>query len=687
MPRANRHHGPLAPRIALRRELAPAGWRDRAVRMGIGVGVIALGIMTVAGWARTPRPVFHRYDETITDQIRRDADPESGGYWVLAAAPTITLTPIAGESGGPVPHQVCYRLDLANSSTGDGSRWEQGYATWECLVAGSTPTTRIWTTDPINGSRKYLDTDQHGHNANFLIFDEGAVTLGSTYTNSSGIISPRASASAGTTTARGSSAAFVNSATGSDSNNGLSSGAAKATLAAGITVLNSLGSGATLYLNGTFTVSATTNLTVANAWITKESGASTATLSITSDHSLVQCQGSADGLVISDIDATGTNGRYVVFQDGTTTYNCCIYRCSFGGIQDITSGSGQATIRGLSHICLTETASITSGQLHFSADCKGFLSFGVYSPLGSTGEHNYRFTSGNIVGRDNSFHSFHYYTGGCATTKSCLRWYGSSSLVVYGCDLRRAVYVGSHSPNDNSVGGTTILFERCHFQRYSGQVSDFACNLKSGWQQITFRSCFFDRINCLFQPRNNEGEVPGRDENQHDIEWINCDFYNTGGQSINWEHATTLNTPLRQRVQNCRFFGGNSSTNRYLWFKNTSVMTGYVLQGNLFERTNGQNIARNIAASTDLNFTQYQALTGVSSEEQTSSLTISLTTLEQTSGSNTGVSSAPYPFVSYFYERLFNQQGPVMTRGAWLDPAFARPRYSRVVGAAALLKV
>lgn len=661
------------------------------MRMGMSASVIAAGIMAVAGWARTPSPVLHEPGQGTIDHLRAHRNGgDSRGYWVLAAAPTIVLTPVAGESGGPVPHQVCYRIDWDNSSTGDGSRPEQGFTSWTCTVDSAIPTTRIKCTDPINGAPRYLDADQHGHNANFLLFDAGAVGLSCEYRNSSGIISVAASASAGTTTARGSSIAYANSATGSDSNNGLSRVAAKATLAAAIAVLNSLGSGASLYLDGTFTVSATTNLTVANAWITKDPQASTAALSITSDRSMVQCQGSADGLVISGIDATGTNGRYVVFQDDTTTYNCCVYNCSFGGIQDITQGSGQATIRGLSHINLTETASVTSGQLHFSADCKGFLCFGVYSPLGSTGEHNYRFTSGNIVGRDNSYHSFHYYTGGCATTKSCLRWYGSSHLVVYGCDLRRAVYIGSHSPGDNSVSGDTMLFERCHFQRYNGQATDFACNIKSGWQKLTFRTCFFDRINCLFQPRNNEGEVPGRDENQHYREWINCDFYNTGGQSINWEHSTTLTYPLYQRVKNCRFFGGNSSSNRYLWFKDTTQITGWELTGNLFERTNGQNIARNLnsgGTANDLNFTQYQALSCVSNEEQSSLVTISLTTCEQTSGSTDGVNSAPFPFRSYYDERRFNQTGAVLTRGSWLSADLAREKWGRVIGSVVLRRV
>lgn len=672
----------------MRRELAATGWRERAVALGFGAAAIAVGLMNVAGWARTPAPVLHPYSNSVADELRRQANPGTDGYWMLAAAPTITLTAIAGDSGGPVPHQVCYRLDIDNSSTGDGSRWEQGYTSWACYVGGSVPTTRIWTQDPINGSRKFLDADQHGHNAHFLIYDEGAVTVQSGYINSSGIPSPSVSASAGTTTAAsGRTALYMDPSRPDDSGNGLTSGTAKKTWNAIVAVANGLGGNVVIYVRSFTLPGNGSDITVPNVWVTKWTGDASATVTISANYTMCTCVDGVDGLLVSDLTFTGTNGRVVNCEDDTTTYNICVYNCSYGGIQDVTSGAGQATIRGLSHINLTETASITAGQLHFSADCKGFLSFGVYSPLGSTGEHNYRFTSGNIVGRDNSYHSFHYYTGGCATTKSCLRWYGSSHLVVYGCDLRRAVYIGSHSPGDNSVGGTTILFERCHFQRYEGQLTDFACNLKSGWQQITFRACFFDRIVCLFQPRNNEGEVPGRDENQHDIEWVNCDFYNTGGQSINWEHATTLNTPLRQRVQNCRFFGGNSSSNRYLWFKNTAVMTGYVLQGNLFERTNGQNIARNIAGPSDLTFTQYQALSGVSNESQTSTLTISLTTLEQTSGTNTGIASAPFPFVSYFYERLFNQNGGVLPRGGWLDPNLAVPRYSRVIGAAALLRV
>lgn len=583
------------------------------------------------------------------------------------AAGTPSITFIAGSAGGPVPHQVCA---YATVSTGDGSREEQGFWEWRAKVNSATPTTRTEVADPINGDTRYLDINQYGANCNYLSWDEGSVTLECRYTNSSGQRSAWVTSSAVTVTAAsGRTAVYMNPAMANDTGDGLTAGTAKKTWNAAVGVANALGGNVVIYVKNFTLPSNGSDITVPKVWVTKTPGDSSCTVTISGNYSMCTCVDGVDGIVVSDLAFTGTNGRVLNCEDGTTTYNICIYNCSYGGIQDVTSGAGQATIRGLSHIKLTETASLTNGQTHFSADCKGFLSWGVYSPLGSTGEHTYRFTSGGIVGRDNNYHSFMYYTGGCATTKGCLRWYGSSHLFVHGCDMRRAVYLGSHSPGDNSVGGDTISFERCIFQRYSGQTTDFAINIKSGWQKVSFRACYFNRITCFFQPRNEEDSGDRQDY----FQWINCDFLNLGGQSINWQHATTINNPDYQMVKNCRF-RGNTGANAYLWFKDTAQMTGYVLTGNFFERTNGDAIARNLnngGTASNLAFAAYTALTGVTGETQESATVVDSTTMEPDDGLTTGVVSAPLPFRTYYHNRKYNPAASNFPTGSWLSAAAA----------------
>lgn len=604
-----------------------------------------------------------RSKEVIQNIVTKRKGDFLGDLPSIAIAPVLYLRFIIGQTGGPAPYHMAVRFDEILSTTGDGSRWEQGRFEWRWKLNGGIPTTRISGSDPINGATRFLDLNQYAANSHYLSYDTGNITAECRYINSSGIASKWVSTENIKITTRGSSACYVDGNRPDDTGNGLTWATAKKTANAGMSVLNTLGNGATMYCRGSISCTSSTILTVENALITKDpSSSQECTINITSNISLVSCDGGGYGVVVANINFTGSAGRILNCEDNKEARNICIYNCKFGGIEDVTSGSGDADIYGLSHICLTETSSIL-GQTHFSASCLGFMAWNVYAPKGSTGEHNYRFTSGGISGRDNAFHSFQYYTGGCSTTKGSLRWYGRQHLWLHGCKLRRAVYLGSHSPLDNSVGGDTFCFERCHFQRQEGQATDFAINIKSNWQKCTFRSCFFNRITCLFQPRNEE-DINDR---QDYFEWINCDFYNTSGQSINWEHSTTLNVPLYQKVINCRFRGGNSSTNRYLWFKDTSQMTGYVLQGNIFERTNGQNIARNIATTADLNFTSYQALTGVSNETQVSSMTVDDITQQPDNGLTTGIVTKPRAFVSYYDALRYDPNIGRYPSGSWLS--------------------
>lgn len=164
--------------------------------------------------------------------------------------------------------------------------------------------------------------------------------------------------------------------------------------------------------------------------------------------------------------------------------------------------------------------------------------------------------------------------------------------------------------------------------------------------------------------RNNEA----LGDFNHDNQWIGCTFRAPSGQAINWEYDTinpVYEQQLRQVVRNCRFYGGNSGSNRYLWFRQSP--TDWTLEGNIFERTNGQSISRIQAPSaSDQTFSQYTALTGVSNETQVATMTVDSTTGEPDNGLTTGVTSSPQSFLSYYHARRFNPAASTYPSGAWL---------------------
>jgi hypothetical protein len=603
------------------------------------------------------------------------------------AAPTLTLSIVSGAAGGPAPHHAAVRVNYASSSTGDSSRWEQGYFEWRWKIDGATPTTRISCTDPINGTTRYLDANQHGANAAILALDAGEAVIEAKYTNSTGEAGTWTAATAITVTARGSDECFVDGARADDTGDGLSWATAKKTWNACIAVLNTLGAGATMWVRDC-TCTASTTVTADNVYIEKDPllGATIPRCTITGNFNACTAGASTDGLVIGEIEfynASGT-GRVVSCSDSQTQSNICLWKTHYNNLDDVTVGEGAADILGLSHIKIVEDASNT-GQVHFTASTTGFKAWGVSIPSGSTAEHTYRLGHGGLY--ENEFHSFDYCLINNAETSKCwIRWYANSDLWVHGCDLRSRGYIGSHSPGDGALGGTTVCFDRCRFRTYSGQATDFAIRLHSGWEEITFRNCYWDGIVCLFVPRNNEAATyPGATCN--DICFISCEFRSGGGQSINLEYVATTNTPTGIVVRNCRFRGGNSGSNRYLWIKNTSAMTGYDFQGNVFERTDGQNVARNIATNGDLNFTQYTALTGVSNETQVATTTVDATTLEPDNGLTTGVTGAPMAFASYYNAYRYDPDAANYPSGAWLssDAAVVLRYFINTAGGSLLL--
>ncbi len=590
-------------------------------------------------------------------------DREARGV-ALAAAPILVLTYTAGSSGGPAPHHMQARLDHANSSTGDGSRWEQGTFNWRWWVNGTIPTKRIGCFDPISGVPRWLDRDQHGSVGAAIVQEDGTAYLECEYINASGVSSGWVRTDDVTVTGSRTDI-YADGAVGSSGDGNSWAGAYK-TLNEACTGANTRGGNVRIWLRS---CNCSANVNVGNVRIYCEKdpllGSAVPRVTITANYNAFTSTSSTVGILVGEIEfynntgtSTARQGRVISFSDSQTNTNSCLWRTQWDSLDDVTVGEGAADIIGLSHICIRENASCT-GQVHFTASTTGLKAWGVSIPLGSLSEHTYRLGHGGLY--ENEHHSFDYCLIANAETSKCwIRWYANQHLWVHGCDLRSRGYIGSHSPGDGAVGGTTVAFERCRFRTYSGQTTDFAVRLHSGWQEISFRACYFDGIVCLFVPRNNETASHTCNDN----EWIGNDFRSGGGQSINWEYAATINTPLRQTVRNNRFRGGNSGSNRYLWFK--ASPTDYVLEGNIFERTNGQSIARIIATSTDRTFTQYTALTGVANETQVATMTVDSTTGEPDNGLDTGVTSSPQSFLSYYHARRFDPAASTYPSGAWL---------------------
>lgn len=579
------------------------------------------------------------------------------------ATPTLQLVYVSGSAGGPTHHHVSVRVDQGNSSTGDSSTWDKGLFEWRFRIDGAVPTTRISTTDKISGVTRYLDADQHGANANFLALDDGELIPECRYTNSSGERSNWTAAAAVTVTARSGTACYVDGARADDTGNGLSWATAKKSAGAAITLLDTLGDGAILYVRDCTCSTNNTIDTAKNVLVIKDPDAVSATVTITGNASFIQGNTGTDGVGMVGLSFTASDngGRSFNALTAVTSKNIWSYNCNFGATDDWLSSASGATVEGLSIINATETAQIDS-QMYFGGNTLGFLAFGVNAPLGSTDEHSFRFTSGGI-NTNSAYHSFQYCDIGVATTKSAIRWYGSSNLWVHGCLLRGAVYVGFTSPSDLETGGATWSVTRTKITPRSGQASDFAMSVFSGWSEGTVANCFFNGMGLFFMPRNDQ-------TGDHLV--TNTTILDNVFYGVYIFYSTSLNNPVNQTIKNNLFVANGLSTSTgMIQVKNLTTTTGWAFTGNTFDRADASHaILRDQGGTTTYDFTDYAAL-GFVGDDTRATTTINATTLEPDAGLTTGVASAPFPHLSYYGADRYDPAAANYPSGAWLDPAAA----------------
>jgi hypothetical protein len=580
------------------------------------------------------------------------------------AAPSIALTVIAGGSGGPAPHHVAVRISDA-STPGSGS-FETCSFEWRARVDGATPATRISCTEPVNGATetRYLDADQHGANAAYLCQDTGSLTLECRCTNKDGDSSGWVSTSAITVSARNASLyAYADGAAAGDGT-GSSWANACTTFQAGVAAAIAKGAGATLFVRGCECTASSAAMSVANVRVTKDPSAGTVTVTLTSNVDAIGCGTNTNGVVIDNLTFTTSsagNGRIVNCSSAQTSTSICLYNVHHGALDDVVSTQSASTTKGITFINVTEDSQIDSGFI--TGDCEGFLAWGVSMPLGSTGEHTFRFTNDSAA---NYYHSFHYCDIGNATTKGAIRWYGYKHLWVHGCKLHRCAMVGRLSPGDADFGGSIFCFERCWFLQIAAQTTEQQLDIGSGFTNGCVRNCFFDDMDIRFY--ENADITAGT---VNDMTIVHNSFKNQREYGVIIYASGLTTSPINQVIRGNVFDGPPLSTEPWIYVKNVSTITGWDFDGNVFERTDGQRVLTDQSGPTTYNFTNYSALSFVGTELQLApgDLSVNGTTMEPT---GTGVATAapadaPMPHYSYNGYR-YSAAAATRAAGAWMDP-------------------
>jgi hypothetical protein len=160
--------------------------------------------------------------------------------------PFIAGLTLFGGSGGMAPHPVSVRanvLDGEGSFTNSGW-WPEGRWEWQFLKStGATLDTAdrnlMRVTDPISGATVYTDQRYSASpSASFVFYSAGTYIVRARYQNRDKVWSDWATSATITVAANTRTKRYVNGSTGSDSNDGTSSGAAKLTLGAALSLIN-----------------------------------------------------------------------------------------------------------------------------------------------------------------------------------------------------------------------------------------------------------------------------------------------------------------------------------------------------------------------------------------------------------------------------------------------------------------
>ncbi len=640
-----------------------------AARHGAVAALAALGIV-IAGEAQAMRSLAGSVHNTPTIVRRSPVPGLHRDHFAWAVAPVVAFVAVCGDASAPAYSGFGYRVDWDTTTLGDSGRKDQTYHEWRVRVSGAAPSSRISVIDPINGATRYLDADQHGAFLYYLPIDAGTYTVEHRMFNSSGLYSGWNTVATVTRTARDTGKyVYYDPAIGS-SGDGLSWANAKKTNAEAVTLANSLGAGATVWCRSGTVAGDGGRVTVDDVLFLPDPDAGTVTHTISSNVDFISGGVDTDGVTVVGMTFTGTNGR-IFNSDVDGPKNVAIYNCSYGGIQDVASSSGNSRVMGVAFINLTETASLTAGQTYFGNDTEGFLAFGVYSPIGSDGEHNYRLQ--NVpTSTLSGFHCFAYCTSGCATTKTGLRWLADQDLWCYGCDFRRTVYVGFLSPGGTSENGGGYQFMRCKFTRYSGQATDFTVTVFSGWNQGSFSNCFFDRISLFFNPQDSEAATDYTVDNTI----LQCTFYYESATAVAVRYNTSLtNNPTNQVYRGNAFIDASLGTTAgWIEFKDISSVVGYDFSYNHFDRSSDTHVVAEDQATSgatrEITYTEFVALGFVTGTTRATT-TIDATTLEPSAGLTTVTPAAPFPHVSYYAGNRYDYAASTYPAGAWLDPADA----------------
>lgn len=584
------------------------------------------------------------------------------------STPSISLTVIAGSSGGPAPHHLAVRA--ADASTCGSGNFSEGFFEWQVVNSDGSAlgaSDYITATDPADSSTKYLHLDQHGANCHFLKLTAGDIKVKCRYRNRDGVWSSWASTSTISVTARNSS--LYAYADGSASGDGTGSSWANActTFQAGVAAAIAKGAGATLFVRDCNCSGSSSAMSVANVRITKDPSAGTVTVTLTGNYDAVGCGTNTNGVVIDNLTFTTSsagNGRIVNCSAGQTSTSICLYNVHHGNLDDVTSCQSTGVVKGMSHINVTEDSQIDS-QAFICGDCEGFLAWGCAMPLGSTGEHTYRFTNDSAT---NYYHSFQYCDIGDATTKCAIRWYGYKHLWVHGCKLHRCAAVGRLSPGDPDFGGSVWCFERCWFLQIAGQTTEQQLDVGSGFPYGSVRNCYFDDMDLRFY---ENGDITSGTVD--DMTIIHNTFRNTRDYGVVIYAASLTSNPVRQIIRGNVFKGAPLSTEPWIYVKNVSTTTGWDWDGNVFEGAANRRTLQDQSGPTNYGFTAYAALSWVGTDQLLSAITINTSTMEPTESEilTAAPATAPMPFYSFNGYQYAHTGVSTRAAGAWLDPAVA----------------
>lgn len=586
------------------------------------------------------------------------------------STPILAFVAVCGDAEAPIYSGFGYRLDWDNCNLGDSGRRDQCYIEWRVRISGAAPTTRISATDPIDSTTVYLDADQHGAFMYYMPIDVGTYTVECRLFNSSGEHSGWQTAATVVRTARDTGKyGYYDPSVGS-SGDGLSWATAKKTNAEAVTLTASLGAGCTIFCRSGTVAGDGGRPTVANVRFTKDPDAGTVTHTISANYSFVEGGGSTNGVTIDSMTFTGTDGRaYKTDVDGPL--NICLYNITFGGMDDLTSASGTSRVKGVAIINCTEAASLLS-YVYFSNDTEGVLVWGLIAPVGGSTEHTIRLQNptGAIL---SGFHSIQYCTVGNSTVtgKGSLRWLGEQDLWCYGCVFKQWVLIGFVSPDSSSPGGTTAAFDRCRFERQTGDGN--RVDVYSAWTQISFRNCYFNQMVITGFPRDSETAS----HYIEDIDVQQCVFAPSGSVGFRLGGTTTsalTNNPRRIRVRGCLFSlpGGMGTADTFVQIQGLATLSSdSYISNNVFERANStDDIYRDHSAAIDYTLAEGDALASISGDVRVASMTYDATTLEPDAGLTSVTPAAPFPHVSYGGVR-YDYAAANYPAGAWLSEGAA----------------